>query len=80
MTIFRHQTVLRIFQSMRVNIIKEDLPSCIKWEKKLLGGTELFEKTLGIIGSGRIGLDVAKKAGVEVIGVVTQPLEEEQRR
>ena len=33
-----------------------------KWEKKQLGGTELFEKTLGIIGSGRIGLDVVKKA------------------
>ncbi|MFH1944163.1 MAG: D-2-hydroxyacid dehydrogenase [Acidobacteriota bacterium] len=33
-----------------------------KWEKKLFKGTELFGKTLGIIGSGRIGLDVAKKA------------------
>lgn len=33
-----------------------------KWEKKQLGGTELFGKMLGIIGSGRIGLDVAKKA------------------
>ena len=33
-----------------------------KWEKKLFKGTELYEKTLGIIGSGRIGLDVAKKA------------------
>lgn len=41
-----------------------------KWEKKLLKGSELFEKTLGIIGSGRIGLDVAKKAiafGMNVI-------------
>ncbi|MFC2166986.1 hydroxyacid dehydrogenase [Acidobacteriota bacterium] len=41
-----------------------------KWEKKLLKGSELFEKTLGIIGSGRIGLDVAKKAlafGMKVI-------------
>lgn len=33
-----------------------------KWEKKILGGTELFEKTLGIIGSGRIGLAVAERA------------------
>jgi D-3-phosphoglycerate dehydrogenase len=32
-----------------------------KWEKKLLGGTELFEKTLGIVGSGRIGLDIARR-------------------
>lgn len=30
------------------------------WEKKALSGTELFQKTLGIIGSGRIGLEVAR--------------------
>ena len=33
-----------------------------KWEKKTLGGTELYEKTLGIIGSGRIGMAVAERA------------------
>ena len=33
-----------------------------KWEKKTLQGTELYEKTLGIIGCGRIGLEVAKRA------------------
>jgi len=41
-----------------------------KWEKKLLGGTELYGKTLGIIGSGRIGLAVAERAiafGMQVI-------------
>jgi D-3-phosphoglycerate dehydrogenase len=32
-----------------------------KWEKKLLGGTELYEKTLGIVGGGRIGLDIARR-------------------
>ncbi|UCE41871.1 MAG: 3-phosphoglycerate dehydrogenase [Candidatus Aminicenantes bacterium] len=31
-----------------------------KWEKKALSGTELFQKILGIIGSGRIGLEVAR--------------------
>lgn len=31
-----------------------------KWEKKALSGTELYQKTLGIIGSGRIGLAVAR--------------------
>jgi D-3-phosphoglycerate dehydrogenase len=31
-----------------------------KWEKKLFSGTELYQKTLGIIGSGRIGLAVAR--------------------
>jgi len=41
-----------------------------KWEKKKFKGTELFEKTLGIIGSGRIGLAVAERAiafGMRVI-------------
>ncbi|MBN1273613.1 MAG: 3-phosphoglycerate dehydrogenase [Candidatus Aminicenantes bacterium] len=41
-----------------------------KWEKKVLKGTELYEKTLGIIGSGRIGLEVARRAlafGMKVI-------------
>lgn len=41
-----------------------------KWEKKLLSGTELYEKTLGIIGIGRIGQEVAKRAlafGMKVI-------------
>jgi len=41
-----------------------------KWEKKILSGTELYEKTLGIIGMGRIGQEVAKRAiafGMKVI-------------
>lgn len=41
-----------------------------KWEKKALSGTELYEKTLGIIGFGRIGQEVAKRAiafGMKVI-------------
>lgn len=41
-----------------------------KWEKKLFSGTELFEKTLGIIGMGRIGQEVARRAlafGMKVI-------------
>jgi len=42
-----------------------------KWEKKAMSGTELYEKTLGIIGMGRIGQEVAKRAlafGMKVIG------------
>ena len=41
-----------------------------KWEKKQFEGHELFAKTLGLIGSGRIGAEVAKRAqafGMKVI-------------
>src|SRR4030081_832035 len=33
-----------------------------KWEKKSLQGTELRGKTLGIVGLGRVGMEVAKRA------------------
>ncbi len=33
-----------------------------KWEKKLLKGVELYGKTLGIIGFGHIGREIAKRA------------------
>src|ERR1035437_1140629 len=42
-----------------------------KWEKKNLQGAELRGKTLGILGLGRIGLEVARRAkgfGVELLG------------
>jgi D-3-phosphoglycerate dehydrogenase len=42
-----------------------------KWEKKSLQGQELRGKTLGIVGLGRIGLEVARRArsfGMELIG------------
>ncbi len=42
-----------------------------KWEKKNLQGAELRGKTLGILGLGRIGLEVARRAkgfGVEIVG------------
>jgi D-3-phosphoglycerate dehydrogenase len=42
-----------------------------KWEKKNLQGAELRGKTLGILGLGRIGLEVARRAkgfGLEIVG------------
>ncbi|HKU25603.1 MAG TPA: phosphoglycerate dehydrogenase [Candidatus Sulfotelmatobacter sp.] len=42
-----------------------------RWEKKSLQGTELRDKTLGIIGLGRIGMEVARRArafGMDLIG------------
>lgn len=47
-----------------------------KWEKKVLHGTELYQKTLGLIGCGRIGLAVAERAiafGMNVIGYDVVP-------
>ncbi len=41
-----------------------------KWEKKSLQGTELRGKTLGIVGLGRIGMEVARRArafGMEIV-------------
>ena len=42
-----------------------------KWEKKSLQGSELRGKTLGIVGCGRIGLEVARRAkafGMTLLG------------
>ena len=56
-----------------------------KWEKKMFSGTELYGKTLGIIGAGRIGLAVAERAlafGMRVVAYdvipVSTPLDVKQ--
>ncbi len=49
-----------------------------KWEKKKLRGVELAEKTLGLIGIGRIGKRVAQKAhclGMKVIAYYYKPID-----
>jgi len=47
-----------------------DLMHAGKWEKKALQGTELRGKTLGIVGLGRVGMEVARRArafGMEIV-------------
>jgi len=49
-----------------------------KWEKKKFMGTELYQKTLGIIGSGRIGCAVAERAlafGMKVLAFDIIPIQ-----
>ncbi len=49
-----------------------------KWEKKALHGTELYGKTLGLIGAGRIGLAVAERAiafGMTVLAYDVVPIQ-----
>mgnify|MGYP001081143400 CR=1 FL=1 len=45
-----------------------------KWEKKALRGVEVWKKTLGLIGFGRIGREVAKRAlGLEMTVIAYDP-------
>jgi D-3-phosphoglycerate dehydrogenase len=49
-----------------------------KWEKKTLHGTELYGKTLGLIGAGRIGLALAERAlafGMSVLAYDVIPIQ-----
>ncbi|MBI4691563.1 MAG: phosphoglycerate dehydrogenase [Nitrospirae bacterium] len=51
-----------------------------RWEKKKFMGVELFNKTLGIIGLGNIGGQVAKKAqGLEMTVIAFDPFLSEER-
>jgi D-3-phosphoglycerate dehydrogenase len=48
-----------------------------KWEKKAFTGTELYGKTLGIIGFGRIGQEVARRAlafGMKILAYDVIPI------
>src|SRR5262249_43934695 len=54
---------LAMFLAMARHLCRADaLMHAGKWEKKSLQGTELRGKTLGIVGLGRIGMEVARRA------------------
>jgi len=65
------EQTLGMMLTMARNLSRADaLTHAGKWEKKSLQGTELRGKTLGIVGLGRIGMEVARRArpfGMEVI-------------
>ena len=64
------QTVSLLLSSARNTVAANNRLNDKKWDKKGLRGSELFEKTLGIIGLGRIGSLVATRLqafGMKVI-------------
>ena len=65
------EQTLGMMLAMARNLCRADaLMHAGKWEKKSLQGTELRDKTLGIAGLGRIGMEVARRArafGMEIV-------------
>ncbi|MBI5779483.1 MAG: hydroxyacid dehydrogenase [Planctomycetes bacterium] len=64
-------TIGLMFALARKITIADSTMKTSKWEKKRLEGTELYQKTLGLVGVGRIGFEAAKRAialGMSVIG------------
>jgi len=57
------EMVFSLMLAMARNVTQADsFMKSERWEKKELTGTELWRKTLGIVGLGRIGCEVARKA------------------
>ncbi len=62
-TISAAEQTLALMLSLARNIAPAHQTMCEgKWDRKKFTGVELFEKTLGLVGMGRIGTEVAKRA------------------
>src|SRR5512139_2036399 len=55
-------TIALLFATARKVTLADATMKQGKWEKKILMGVEVYDKTLGVIGIGNIGLIVAEKA------------------
>ncbi len=55
-------TIALLFATARKVTLADATMKQGKWEKKLLMGVEIYDKTLGVIGIGNIGMIVAEKA------------------
>lgn len=64
------QTMAMILAMARHLCRANELTHAGKWEKKSLQGTELRGKTLGIVGLGRIGMEVARRARAFQMAIV----------
>jgi D-3-phosphoglycerate dehydrogenase / 2-oxoglutarate reductase len=65
-----HTIALLLAQCRQIPQANESLKAC-KWERSKFQGVEVYDKTLGIIGLGRIGVLVAQRAqglGMKLIG------------
>lgn len=74
LTIAHMLTVARFLQNSNVSMRQG------KWEKKLYEGVELNGKILGVVGFGRIGREVAKRAqalGMKLIYTDVKPVDEQ---
>jgi D-3-phosphoglycerate dehydrogenase len=71
-TISTAENTMSLLLSLSRNVAKADASMRAgRWDKNALGGVELLDKTLAVIGLGRIGLEVAKRAaafGMKIIG------------
>jgi D-3-phosphoglycerate dehydrogenase len=57
------EMVFSLMFSLARNITQADSSMKMeRWEKKKLSGTELWQKTIGIVGFGRIGIEVGRRA------------------